>query len=74
MTATYKKKDDAPIRFNNVTLAEVENHKHLGLTLSSNLTWKSHICNILKAVSLMSDVMKSLKYQIDRRSLATTQT
>ena len=72
MTATFKKKDHAPIIFNNVTLANVDSHKHLGLILTSNLTWTEHISNLIKSVSQMANVMKNLKYQIDRKSLETS--
>ncbi len=72
MTATFKKKDHAPIIFNNVTLADVKSHKHLGLVLASNLSWTEHISSIIKSVSPMASVMKNLKYQLDRKSLETT--
>ena len=52
-------------------LAEVENHEHLGLTFSNNLTWSTHVNNIISSVSSMSDVMKRLKYDLDRRTLET---
>jgi hypothetical protein len=71
MTCSYKKRTYPPIKFNKVTLASVSSHKHLGLTLASNLTWSEHINTILKNVSPMSDVLKKLKYTLDRRSLET---
>jgi hypothetical protein len=69
MTCSYKKKDCAPIIFNNVTLASVDSHKHLGLTLSSNLGWSSHVDAILTAAAPMCDVLKKLKYDLDRKSV-----
>jgi hypothetical protein len=57
--------------FNNVRLTNVENHKHLGLTLSRKLDWSSHVHSLLENVSKMSDVLKLLKYKIDRKSLET---
>ena len=44
-------------------------HKHLGITLSSNLSWSSHIDTILGSVSPMADVLKKLKYSVDKESL-----
>ena len=35
-----------PLFFNNNEIQEVSNHKHLGVTLSSNLTWTAYIINI----------------------------
>ena len=55
--------------FDNIKLTQVDHHKHLGLTLSRNLGWSEHVTNILNSVSPMAGVLKSLKYDIDRRSL-----
>ena len=65
MTCTFKKKTYPPIIFNGITLESVSDHKHLGLTLSSNLTWVPHIPNILNNVSAMCDVMEKLKYYVE---------
>ena len=60
-----------PFVFNNTALEKVKKHKHLGITITSNLSWASHIDELLNHVSLMADVMRKLKYQIDRKSLET---
>lgn len=72
MTCSFKKKTYPNITFNNVILASVSSHKHLGLTLSKNLTWTDHIKDIIKSVSPMSDVLKKLKYDLDRKTIETT--
>jgi hypothetical protein len=74
MTCSFsnKNKNHPPILFNNVVLADVENHKHLGLTLSRDMTWTAHIHSILESVGSMSDVLKRMKYELDRKSLETT--
>jgi len=69
MTVSFKNRQNPPLRFDNGDLADVENHKHLGITLSKNLSWSLHISNILKSVSPMADVLRKLKYSIDRESL-----
>ena len=71
MTCSFRQKDHPPIQFNNVTLADVDHHKHLGLTLSSNLSWTTHINSILNSVSPMGDVLKRLKYILDWKSIET---
>jgi hypothetical protein len=39
-----------PLKFNSESLNQVDNHKHLGVTISSNGKWAEHINNIcLKA-------------------------
>ena len=60
-----------PLTFNNKILDEVKSHKHLGLTLTDNLSWGMHINILIDKVSSMADVLKKLKYQIDRSSLET---
>ena len=72
LTCSYKVRNYPPISFNGTIIESVQNHKHLGLTLSSNLGWSAHINGILANVSSMSDVMKKLKYDLDRKSLETT--
>ena len=72
MTCTYKKKNYLPINFQGSQLVAIESHKHLGLTFSHNLGWTAHINSILESVGPMSDVMKRLKYDLDRKSLETT--
>ena len=39
---------DPLILFNNTVLNKVESHKHLGMTLHSNVKWNLHIDNIFK--------------------------
>ena len=69
MTVAYKKSHPEPLTFDNTLLDEVKEHKHLGLTICSNLSWSSHIDNIISDTSKMSDVLKNLKYDLDRHSL-----
>jgi len=73
MTVTFQRNVDIlpPLMFNNQPLDQIKSHKHLGLTLSDNLTWSAHIKNLVDKVSPMADVLKKLKYQIDRKSLET---
>ena len=37
---------DLDLKFDNEKIEIVDNHKHLGLTLSSDGHWKTHIDNI----------------------------
>ena len=65
MTCTFKKKTYPPIIFTSTRLESVSDHKHLGLNLSSSLSWAPHMNNILNSVSAMCSIMKKLKYNID---------
>ena len=69
MTVSFKKRPSPPLRFQDTDLADVDSHKHLGLTLSKNLSWSVHISNIIKSASPMADVLRKLKYKVDRESL-----
>ena len=48
---------------------EVDCHTHLGLTLSSNLSWREHILNIYSKASKRVHVLKRLKYKLNRATL-----
>ncbi len=71
MTCSFKNVSYTMPRFNNVELDSVKSHKHLGLVLTHDLSWSPHIQSIIKNVSPMIDVLKKLKYNIDRKSLET---
>ena len=57
------------LKLNNTDITEVENHKHLGLTFSSNLTWDKHVDEILMKAGSRIDVLSRLMYKLDRRTL-----
>ena len=69
MTCSFKKLQHPDILFDNNILQETTTHKHLGLTLSNNLSWSCHINSVIKSVSPMVDVLKKLKYSLDKDSL-----
>ena len=52
-------------------IISVQHHKHLGVHLSHNLRWSHHIDYILSKAYLRLNVMRKLKFSIDRRSLET---
>ena len=60
MTCSYKKKVYPPIKFNNIAVTSVDNHKHLGLVLSNNMSWSEHVRDVLRNVAPMSDVIKKI--------------
>ena len=47
----------------------VKDHKHISLTYSSNCTWKTHLKNIHSTASKRIDILKTLKWKLNRRSL-----
>ena len=50
-------------------IEEVKEHKHLGVTLQQNGTWKSHIVDICAKAKRKVDVLRSLMYRLNRKSL-----
>lgn len=59
------------VMFNDAELDDATYHKHLGLTFTKNLSWTSHIDNIIKSASKLLDVSRKLQYQLDRTTLET---
>ena len=55
--------------FDHITVNQVNHHKHLGLTFSSNGKWHDHIQNITKSASKLVGLMRKLKYTLNRQSL-----
>ena len=54
---------------NDQQLVEVETHKHLGVYFSADCTWHIHIYYIKEKAWGWINVMRKLKYKLDRKSL-----
>ena len=70
MTFTRKREthwEDA--KFNNVVIKDNRTHTHLGITFSSDATWGDHIQNIYEKAATRLNIMRMLKYDLDRKSL-----
>ena len=52
-------------------IKEVESHKHLGVILSNDCTWQEHIDYIKEKAWTRINIMRRLKYDLDRKSLET---
>ena len=65
---------ELPLSFNNTTLETVVKHKHLGVELSTNLSWKDHATTISKKAGKKLNVLAKLKYLLDRKTLTTMYT
>ena len=55
--------------FNNIPIQFVEAHKHLGMTLSNNGQWHSHIDNIMTSAAKIVGIMRKLKFTFTRITL-----
>ena len=58
-----------PLYLNNVELATVDSHSHLGLTLTKNLSWKEHINKVVLKAMRRVNIIKRLKFFLGRKSL-----
>ena len=63
-----------PIYMNNIQIQEVDTHKHLGITFANDGTWHKHIEDITKKAWNRINVLRSLKFTLDRQSLETIYT
>ena len=63
-----------PVQMNNVLIADVEDHKHLGIFFSRDLSWHTHIDYITEKAWNRIHVMKRLKFLLDRSALETIYT
>ena len=52
-------------------IPEVNSHKHLGVHLSDNGSWHSHVENIKSKAWNRINIMRRLKFTLDRKSLET---
>ncbi len=57
------------LNFDGTEISFVENHKHLGLTLSNNGKWHTHVNNIISSSSKILGIMRKLKFRLSRNSL-----
>jgi hypothetical protein len=56
---------------NNQPIERVTNHKHLGVTISNDLSWKSHVYNISKKAYNCLGLLRPLRMKLDRKTLET---
>ena len=72
-TMTFSKKQKPlkypDLSFMNETLQNQNEHKHLGLIFRSDLTWSSHIKDLVTRGMKMVNVLKYLQFRFSRKSL-----
>ena len=55
----------------NQEINEVDKHKHLGIVLSGDCSWHYHINYIKETAWARINIMRKLKFLLDRKSLET---
>ena len=59
------------LSMDNTEIQRVPFHKHLGLTFNSDCSWHEYIIDITNKAWKRINLLRALKYQLDRRSLQT---
>ena len=67
----FIKAQHPPIFMQNHQILEIDNHKHLGLYFSNDCTWHYHIDHIKEKAWFRFNVMRKLKFKLDKKSLET---
>ena len=60
-----------PLVFQGHQLTDVQQHKHLGIVIKSDLKWSAHINQIVLKATKQLNIMKALQYRLDRETLET---
>ena len=60
-----------PIYMNNQQITEINSHKHLGLYFSNDCSWHDHINYTVEKAWGRINVMRKLKFKLDRKALET---
>ena len=58
-----------PLSMNQQQINEVDMHKHLGLTFTCDATWPAHLTEIKSKAWYRINIMRQLKFVLDRSSL-----
>ena len=67
----YNKPYHPPVLLNQTQIAEVNSHKHLVITFSNDCTWHEHLELVKSKAWKRINIMRKLKFQLDRKSLQT---
>ena len=60
-----------PLWLNGEEIERVNNHKHLGLTLEKDCSWREHIQSTISKAKKALNILRKLKHELDRKSLET---
>ena len=71
-SSKYKKPSHPPLEFGNIPVAQVDNTKHLGLTVDEKLIFKEHILASVDKAKKGLSLMKLLSKYVNRKTLILT--
>ena len=55
--------------FQNQTISNAQEHKHLGLIWNTDATWKIHLLTVISKASKRIDMLRALKFKLQRSLL-----
>ena len=61
-----------PVLMENKPIIEDSSHKHLGIIFSNDCTWHEHLENVKAKAWKRINIMRKLKFKLDRKSLQIT--
>ena len=59
----------SPLFLGNTSIQSVKDHKHIGVTLTSTMSWTTHISQMIAKVSKKVSTFNSLKFKLPRQIL-----
>ena len=71
LSRQHNKPFHPPLSINQNQINNVNSHKHLGQTFSQDCSWHDHLELVKAAAWLRINIMRRLKFQLDRKSLQT---
>ena len=71
LSRKHNKPYHPPVLLNQTQMAEVDSNKHLGIIFSNDCIWHEHIELVKSKAWKRINVMRKLKFQLDRKSLQT---
>ena len=71
ITKKANQNDHPPIYMNNIEIQKVQSHKHLGVILNEKTNWNEHIREIKSKAYKRINLMRKLKFKLNRKVLTT---
>ena len=71
LSRKHNKPYHPPVLLNQTQIAEFNSHNHLGIIFSNDCTWHEHLELVKSKAWNQINIMRKLKFQLDRKSLQT---
>ena len=71
LSRKHNKPYHPPVLLSQTQIAEVNSHKHFGITFSNDCTWHEHLELVKSKAWKRINIIRKLKFKLDRKSLQT---